>query len=152
MGRQKQNDCLDLSWIFEKHFKGRKTCVATVGRLDHPNDVNSGDCFLWALIAKKYFPRAELCATDIHAFVFLDGKYYDSDHPRGIKSWKRLKTIREYSFDSDYSSFCILSPREFRRDWREQWPRNLRKTYKRLGVPLRREECAQMVAKVCTLA
>jgi hypothetical protein len=72
----------DASLITEVHFPGR-----------NPQSINFGECFVWAYLCHQTFYRVELHSTFCHAFVKRDGKYFDSERPDGVLSWKELPTI-----------------------------------------------------------
>ena len=59
--------------------------------------INSGDCFNWALKAldrcRKRKVEAHLCSVrghGGHAFLYVDGLYYDAAYPNGTKNWRKL--------------------------------------------------------------
>ena len=70
---------------------------------DAPNVINCGDCHLWAAIAKRLIPDAELLsAEDWHAFVKIGDKYYDAERLHGVKHWWSLPANKELdSYDHE---------------------------------------------------
>lgn len=63
-------------------------------------NINYGYCFNWAYLAYKTIPGAVLCSirdyTYRHAFIKVNGKYYDSMTRKGVPDWTQLKSLREY--------------------------------------------------------
>lgn len=63
-----------------------------------PRLINNGDCYLWARVVSLLVPTAELWAVDLsagaHAFVRLDGRFYDSERLDGCQRWQDLEYVR----------------------------------------------------------
>lgn len=91
---------LDLSFITEKHFS----------EFSDPSLINYGNCYNWALYAKKYYPEAELVSSGHnktyldHAYVKINNLYYDSENPQGVKSIKK-KWNHKFSIKMNISDF-----------------------------------------------
>lgn len=73
---------------FFPQFKGR------------PNEINYGQCFQWAYLARQLYSGIELWDLKYHAFVKYKGKFYDSETPNGIKDWRKLPIIKLYDTQS----------------------------------------------------
>ena len=75
------------------------------------SQINNGDCCLWAILAKKVFPKAIIYCTSNHVFIKLDGRYYDAERLRGLKHWYSLPffkdaiPVRRPSFDYLYRHY-----------------------------------------------
>lgn len=56
--------------------------------------INSGRCYDWAYYAVRTFSHLpiELYSTESHAYVKYEDRYYDSEAPRGVEKWNRLRT------------------------------------------------------------
>jgi hypothetical protein len=68
-------------------------------------EINTGKCFRWATICHKlnggklfsvtmmidWFGEGEYCEDCSHAFVMIDGLYYDSESVSGVRDWRQLK-------------------------------------------------------------
>jgi len=97
-----------LAHITKEYFKGELAC-----------DINGGDCFIWAYIAKKLYPQAKLYTVPYfggHAFIKLGTLYYDAEHPRGLKNWKKLKTFQGHKlFDAMAEEQSV---QKFKRYWK----------------------------------
>jgi hypothetical protein len=64
-----------------------------------PMDINFGDCCNWAYIAYKVFHKCniELWSTvnyGGHAFIKMDGKFYDSESLNGVTFFTELECFR----------------------------------------------------------
>ena len=58
-----------------------------------PDDINGGDCALFALVASKILNDGEFYYTDFcggHAFLKVNNRFYDSTHLDGRYDWKEL--------------------------------------------------------------
>jgi hypothetical protein len=80
-----------------------------------PNRINHGQCFIWAYLAYKSFKGVELYDTNCHAFVRYNGRYYDSERPKGEKNW--------YDLPANKHAFDVPTKRkmgEFRSRWHSQ--------------------------------
>lgn len=58
--------------------------------LDDLHHINEGRCWLWAYIAYRLYPEVELWSTGVHAFIRHQGKFYDSERPRGERDFNKL--------------------------------------------------------------
>lgn len=82
-----------------------------------PSDqINLGQCFIWAYFTYLLFEDVKLCDTDSHAFIKYRGKYYDSDRPNGVDSWLSLPASG-FSSDKSYSS---MNANDFKRVWQHE--------------------------------
>lgn len=65
----------------------------TFSHLQNPERINSGDCFNWAYITHCIY-GGRLCSfynhAIAHAFILINGKYYDAEALNGVNNWKRL--------------------------------------------------------------
>lgn len=67
--------------------------------LNRPGDINWGFCYYWAYVAYKLF-GGELVTVDYyggHAFIKVNGLYYDSETPEGVENWSNLLFFQFYS-------------------------------------------------------
>jgi len=58
----------------------------------YSESINRGRCFNWAFLAYKTY-GGKLCSVKNyggHAFVKINGRYHDSETPRGVKDWRKL--------------------------------------------------------------
>lgn len=87
--------------------------------------INYGNCYNWAAAVQILIPDVKLCSDPYnggHAFVLIDGKYYDSETLGGVKNWQKLKL---YSIGNKYRIFRmeIQSKNKFYKEW------DIRKSY-----------------------
>lgn len=128
--------------IYTKHFT-RVFCRREL--------INVGYCWLWALGAHRLI-GGELCRTQIeenHAWVMLDGRHYDSDHPRGVKDVQRLDQVdigRRFCGETGYHHWWTAAAflrhwgvARFTRNRRRQLAEVVRATRKELGDVERKE-------------
>jgi|SRR3989304_2471428 len=76
----------DLSHITNQFFPDVPVCY-----------INRGYCYYWVYIAKILYPQGELFTLYTyggHAFIKIGDLFYDSDSPKGVRSWKRLKVLK----------------------------------------------------------
>lgn len=68
-------------------------------RLDSDAEINEGWCMRWAYTAYCLY-GGTLCAAgkDYHAFLKLDGKYYDSECLQGTSDWRNLNCLQGVDF------------------------------------------------------
>lgn len=70
----------------------------------HSNNayINCGDCWLWALLAHRMLPGSKMYTIggSMHVCLEYNGKYYDSESPRGVKTWKNLKCCKRCGLGS----------------------------------------------------
>lgn len=52
--------------------------------------INEGQCMFWSYIAYKLYSGVELWSNEDHAFVKYNGKFYDSETPKGVDRWQEL--------------------------------------------------------------
>src|ERR1035441_2650908 len=52
--------------------------------------INMGRCYDWAYYAYHLFPDVQLWTTDFYAWVEAKGKHWDSETPKGVKSYMKL--------------------------------------------------------------
>jgi len=61
-----------------------------------PFDINSGECFVWAWKAKLQYKKAKLYSVSYgggHAIIKIGKLYFDAEHPKGVKDWRRMKAF-----------------------------------------------------------
>lgn len=72
--------------------------------IEHQNlksavEINEGDCEIFATCLSYFFPDGEVTNNErltgktqrwYHAFLYLDGRYYDSESPNGEVDWMNL--------------------------------------------------------------
>lgn len=51
----------------------------TVVQRTKTRHINDGACFMWALLCSLYNPRIELISAEDHAFIAVDGEFWDSE-------------------------------------------------------------------------
>jgi hypothetical protein len=68
-------------------------------------DINSGDCYNWAAIVKRFIPEAETIRFEGHAFVKIRNKFYDAERLDGLLDWKKLPTNKSGNLYRDYDVF-----------------------------------------------
>ena len=75
-------------------------CDLTKAHWRNPEQVNQGDCWLWALKAQILVGGRVQCADwpegGGHAFLSLDGKFYDSEAPDGVHRCQELRCFAAY--------------------------------------------------------
>lgn len=116
----------DLRFITKRYFDD----------FEDPNVINQGWCFVWAWMAHLH-TGAELClyefrdgahmVDDAHAFVRLEGKYFDSSVPRGVglPKIKKMWLFKEwYGHIPNCDRVRATTPAAFK----AFWTRNGRKT------------------------
>lgn len=102
----------DLSFITELYFSD----------FDDPDVINTGWCFVWAWMAHQH-TGAKLytyeLVMDLHALVEIDGRFYDSSAPRGVKPKRlsRLSIFRAFEEEAEHHRAVHMSPRKFRSYW-----------------------------------
>lgn len=77
------------------------------------DDINCGDCMVWAYIAFKLYKGVELWDCQCHAFVKQDGKFFDSESPNGIKNYRGLKCNKR----CPSTGYGRTNLRQFKKDW-----------------------------------
>lgn len=101
--------------------------------------INYGDCYRWALLAQELHGGQLISVTLMiekpfhdfydnlipecsHAFVKIDGKYYDAEMVQGIDDWEQLKYFSRIDFSLytnwEYELREHTSVRSFKRFWR----------------------------------
>jgi len=108
---------IDMTIITNKFFRRMK---------NYPDAINRGNCFNWAMAAYIYFRgrgydvRLLSDSENCHAFVEIDGVYYDSETPCGTNDFTELECYRINQIDVGHVS--EHSQKEFLKRWREEWP------------------------------
>lgn len=122
---------MNLQYITDSYLKRYRR------RFSQAWEINYSDCFRWARIAYQLH-GGQLCTVTMyadqgpgefeqqtsHAFLKLDGKYYDSEAVQGLDNWIELGYFRrieewwsgklDYYFKlKEHKSFL-----SFRRDWK----------------------------------
>jgi hypothetical protein len=80
--------------IYGDQFRSVSVTSCSDPDLKFPAWINTGWCYYWALLAKLTFPEAELWSSVGHAFIKLNGRFYDSESPNGTDRATRLKTYQ----------------------------------------------------------
>lgn len=88
-------------------------------------NINCGDCFNWAWLTYHSFGcnRARLHSFNMeghHAFVSIDGVFYDAEHLDGTPDWKSLDHHHVITPD-DY--LLTQTPEDFKLFWEITLPR-----------------------------
>ena len=84
----------NLSFVTEKHFSSYSLY-----------EINNGNCFNWAFSA--YMESADSYHVDLltlpdttrhgsHAFIKINGNYFDAEAPKGVMAWRYLPFVRLY--------------------------------------------------------
>jgi len=84
-----------------------------------PENINEGECFIWALLFYQNYGGSLYTVRywGGHAFVLHQNKYYDSESPRGIKDWRRLKSFKyKKNIPEGYASKMSLA--KFLKYWK----------------------------------
>lgn len=92
----------DIMYMDDKYIAKKLKIVTGIlgshGIYKNISAINSGDCWIWALLAKKALKSASLCSAQCryfaHAFVLYNGKYYDSESIHGQKDWFDLEFFK----------------------------------------------------------
>ncbi len=84
---------IDLSCVTELHFPEYA---------DFPKEINYGFCYSWAWLSYIHCMNedipAELIRGTGHGFIRINGKYYDSEKPKGVKMARDLPFYKRYSY------------------------------------------------------
>lgn len=67
--------------------------------VQEPLEINEGDCFRWAYVAYLIYGGTLVSFENkwlAHAFIKIDGKYYDSESPDGVNDWRELMFFKEH--------------------------------------------------------
>ena len=89
----------------------------------NPAAINKGNCMQWAYMAYRMFEGVQLWDICSHAFIKVQGKFYDSERLEGESDWKDLPAC---NFGAGCGShFCERSgkpaqrrnPNNFKRQW-----------------------------------
>jgi hypothetical protein len=95
-----------------------------------PEDINYGQCFLWAYVAYHLFEGLELWDTGVHcpahAFVRHRNKFYDSECLEGAEDWRDLPANwRINHCDCKYCKVGTVarSLKDFMEEWGTETPK-----------------------------
>lgn len=104
---------MDLSNITEVFKKKFPTLIKD------EMDINWGFCYWWAYVAYCLFGGDLISYDDEsgHAFVCIEGIYYDSESPKGVSHWSALKFFQEEVPVVDEDIFLILEEDVFVEHW-----------------------------------
>lgn len=80
-----------------------------------PAQINTGECFIWALTAHHVFTGVQLWHHDSHAFIKYNNLFYDSEKIIGEPDWQDLPAIW-----SGYRTAFKMSLPQFKHEWRSQ--------------------------------
>ena len=96
----------DASYINKTFYQGWKLAA-----------INCGDCYSWAYLAYKIFNKANVqlwsTSDQCHAFVKVNGKFYDSECVNGAYDWRKLACNKECK--PQYA--CRHSLKDFKSYW-----------------------------------
>lgn len=98
-----------------------------------PDDINGGDCYNWAWVAKLHYPKAQLWQTlrwGGHCWLKLGDKFYDAENPKGTTSLcDIMPETKRFKQSSDLIQDMAISPKEFLKIWKvfPQYKKRLRK-------------------------
>jgi hypothetical protein len=88
-----------------------------------PKLINKGFCSVWADLVNEELPNSKLCSsryrgnfTD-HAFIYIEGKFYDSECLEGVKDWRFLPCLKGGSYDF-HKDMKFMKRKEFLRLWK----------------------------------
>ncbi|KKN19841.1 hypothetical protein LCGC14_0941670 [marine sediment metagenome] len=94
--------------------------------LSTPGCINWGYCYYWAYVAHKLFGGGLFTDDEHgHAFVKIDGLYYDSETPDGVESWQKLPMLLNRKVFDDDAELQDLD--DFADYWREEGANGWRK-------------------------
>ncbi len=69
-----------------------------------PEDINYGDCWIWAVIANKVIKHSKLYESINsclgHAFIKIGQCYFDSEEHFGVKNWMDLPFFKRENDNS----------------------------------------------------
>lgn len=87
-----------------------------------PYLINCGSCYDWAYIAVKLFHEVDikLWTNRDHSFIRIGRRFYDSESPSGLFSWKKLHC----NIATSASSSWQVSLARHKRIWGEDKPSN----------------------------
>lgn len=60
-----------------------------------PEQINYGQCFMWAYLSHQVFAGCAIYDVGIHAFIKHRGKFYDSERLDGVEDWEDLPATHE---------------------------------------------------------
>lgn len=83
-----------------------------------PDDINGGDCYNWAWIAKKLLPDSELIFTAHlggHAWIKYQGLFFDAESLEGVSDWRDFPCFKNEKIGK-YDSY-YLSNEDFNKYW-----------------------------------
>ena len=72
--------------------------------------INYGNCYHWAYVA-HLVTGGDLCSSWGHAFIKINGKYYDSECLHGANNWKKLRAAQ-----NDYR-LSVYETCRFQKHW-----------------------------------
>lgn len=63
-----------------------------------PPHINTGECYNWALVAyltlgEERVKLHSFDSTGWHAFISIDGLYYDAEHLDGEPNWRKMSRV-----------------------------------------------------------
>lgn len=94
--------------------------ITNLFKYSNPEQINEGECFVWAYYAFLIFKDVKLCYTRCHAFVKYNGKYYDSEAHAGENDWRDLKA-NDFGFGSSKNGLeKSVSVKQFKYFWRDE--------------------------------
>lgn len=88
-----------------------------------PLTINEGRCFNWAYAAFIFYKNHKVRFYTAeegggHAFIQIDNKYYDAEHPRGVAHWSKLSFFVAYQKVGHVACPYKQSLKEFLFYWR----------------------------------
>lgn len=63
--------------------------------------INYGRCYDWAYIAHCLYPESNLWMNNGHAWIEINGKFYDSETCRGVKDPNKIRSNSTASYWRD---------------------------------------------------
>lgn len=83
-----------------------------------PEQINFGQCFVWAYSASIIFADVIICDTYEHAFIKYKSKFYDSECLSGAKDYNKLTACK---FELDSTAYYDIEV------FKKNWSHNLEK-------------------------
>lgn len=85
---------------------------------DHPEVINCGWCYNWAYAAYSLY-GGTLCSTTQHAFVKLNGRYYDAEALEGVEDWRCLPIFKFIVSNTqfDINNFHVVEHSDSKSFW-----------------------------------
>ena len=102
------------------------THVMSVRNKQTVSEINRGDCWLWALLAHKNIDGSKIYSAlnkhrQGHAFISLDGLFYDSESLDGVADWNELGFFKRLLARGLNNFFSLCDYTEMSDRFLEEW-------------------------------